>query len=76
MSINRPSTTVRCAGCSQTPKDQPGSGNFRMCDTCFVTYCSTCFDKIRYNPTSCSDHVPFGKWLRGGDTGGGTTTFS
>ena len=61
MDITRPGNTLRCAKCGATGDSKPGSNNWHMCDTCFVAYCSGCWN----NSSFCTAHDKWGKWLLG-----------
>lgn len=68
MAVTRPGNATRCAGCSKTGAEKRGANNWKMCDTCFIVYCSDCYRKIRKSSNFCTDHRPWGKWLTGSGT--------
>jgi hypothetical protein len=68
MSVTRPGKALRCAGCGKTGAEKQGANNWKMCDECFTSYCTQCFQSVRKSSTHCTDHSPWGKWLTGSGT--------
>lgn len=61
--LKRPAKTVRCRECQVTGEKYQGAYNWKMCDTCLVTYCFICFRDKRKLPTHCTEHEKRGNWL-------------
>lgn len=68
MGITIDGNFVKCSSCGLKGIQKKGTNNWIMCDSCRSFYCHDCFGSVLKSPSFCTEHNPWGKWLRGNGT--------
>ncbi len=64
MAEKRKLSVMSCTSCGKNHVQVGGASNWVMCDKCFQIHCPSCYRKKLKQSTHCTQHQPWGKWMR------------
>lgn len=76
MSFSRKQTVMVCSDCGTSPARTGSASGWKACDRCEQIHCPRCYDGELKSASHCTEHSPWGKWLKSGPPMSGMVTFS